>query len=164
MPIGVCSKCSGSKFSNHEKILTIDITPGMSPGETMTFANECSDHPDFEQPGDVHIVIREADESSIFTRIGDELSVVISINLMESLLGCQRMLHGHPGHPKGLIVTIPPGTLRGDTIDVAGEGMPRSGTALRGNLELTISMDLKPEERELIVKHADALKTIFTLP
>jgi DnaJ-class molecular chaperone len=162
MPVGTCSKCSGSKFSNHEKILVIDIVPGMNPGETMTFENECSDHPEFEKPGDVHIVIREADETSSFTRIGDDLSVIVNINLMESLLGCQRMLHGHPGHPKGLIVSIPPGTLRGDTINIGGEGMPRRGNAQRGNLQLTISMELKQDERERIIKHADLIKTVFT--
>jgi DnaJ family protein A protein 2 len=161
-PSGTCAKCNGGKFSTHEKILTINIEPGMSPGDSMNFPNECSDHPDFEQPGDVYIVMREADETSVFTRIGDELSVVVSISLMESLLGCQRMLHGHPGHPKGLVVVIPPGTLRGDTITVQGEGMPRRGNAQRGNLQLTIAMDLKQEERDALTKNVEAIKKIFS--
>jgi len=161
-PTGTCSKCNGSKFSNHEKILTIDIEPGMNPGESMTFPNECSDHPDYEQPGDVHIILREADETSVFTRIGDELSVVVSISLADSLLGCQRALHGHPGHTNALVVSIPAGTLRGDTITIRGEGMPRRGTTQRGNLQITISMDLKPEERSAIAKHADTIRSIFT--
>jgi len=161
-PSGTCSKCNGGKFSTHEKILTINIEPGMTPGDSMTFPNECSDHPDFEQPGDVHIVMREADESSVFARVGDDLSVVVNITLMESLLGCQRILHGHPGHPKGLTVVIPLGTLRGDTITIRGEGMPRRGTAQRGNLELTISMEMKQEERDALVKNAEAIKNIFT--
>jgi DnaJ-class molecular chaperone len=160
-PSGTCSKCNGEKFSTHEKVLTVNIEPGMSPGENLTFPNECSDHPDFEQPGDVHIIMREADETTIFTRIGDELTTVINISLMESLLGCQRMLHGHPGHPKGLMVSIPAGTLRGDTITVRGEGMPRRGTTQRGNLQLTISMDLKQEDREILTKNADAIRNMF---
>jgi DnaJ-class molecular chaperone len=160
-PSGTCSKCNGEKFSTHEKVLTVNIEPGMSPGENLTFPNECSDHPDFEQPGDVHIIMREADENTIFTRIGDELTTVVNISLMESLLGCQRMLHGHPGHPKGLTVSIPAGTLRGDTITVKGEGMPRRGTTQRGNLQLTISMDLKQEDREILTKNADALRNMF---
>ena len=161
-PSGTCSKCNGSKFSNHEKILSIDVQPGMNPGETITFQNECSDHPDYEQPGDVHIIMREADEHSSFTRIGDELSIVVNICLEESLLGCERILQGHPAHPRGLTVTIPPGTIRGDTLMIKGEGMPRRGTTQRGNLQMTISMELKQDEKEKIIKNADMIRKIFT--
>ena len=162
MPSGTCSKCNGAKFSNHEKILSIDVEPGMNPGETLTFQNECSDHPDYEQPGDVHIIMREADERSPFTRMGDDLSIVVNITLADSLLGCQRVLQGHPGHQNGLTVTIPAGTLRGDTITVKNEGMPRRATTQRGNLQITVSMDLKHEEREKILRNADLIRKIFT--
>lgn len=163
-PSGTCSKCAGAKFSNHEKILSIEIEPGMNPGESMTFPNECSDHPEYDQPGDVHIMMREADESSAFTRIGDELTIVVSITLKDSLVGGQQTLQGHPGHPRGLTVTIPAGTLRGDTIVVKGEGMPRRGTAQRGNLQVTIAMDLKQEEKDSLIKNSDAIRALFIAP
>jgi DnaJ-class molecular chaperone len=51
--------------------------------------------------------------------------------------------------------------MRGDTIVVNGEGMPRRGTTQRGNLQLTISMDLKQEDREILLKHAEAIRGIF---
>lgn len=160
---GVCSKCRGQKFSNHEKILKIDIEPGMKPGENMLFPNECSDHPDFEEPGDVHIIMREADEPSSFSRIEDDLTVTVNINLRDSLLGCQKTLEGHPAHPKGLVVDIPPGTIRGDTVVIQGEGMPCRSTVKRGNLQLIISMEVSAAEKELLRKNAPMMKTIANL-
>ena len=155
---GICSKCRGAKFSNHEKILKIDIEPGMKPGETMPFANECSDHPDFEEPGDVHIVLREADEPSSFSRIDNDLTNTVNITLSDCLLGCQKTLDGHPAHPKGLVVNIPPGTIRGDTVVIQGEGMPYFGNAKRGNLQLIISMEVTAAEKELLKNNAQAIR------
>ena len=161
---GTCSKCKGGKFSTHEKVLSIDIEPGMNPGDSMTFPNECSDHPEYDQPGDVHIVMREAEEASSFSRIGDDLMTVVNISLLDSLVGCQRLLQGHPGHPKGLTIVIPLGTLRGDTVTIQGEGMPRRGTAQRGNLQVTIAMDLKQEEKDSLIKNSDAIRALFIAP
>jgi len=158
---GTCSKCRGVKFSNHEKILKIEILPGMKPGESMAFPNECSDHPEFEEPGDVHIVMREADESSTFNRIEDDLSNTTSINLRDSLLGCKRTLQGHPAHPRGLVVEIPPGTIRGDTVVIQGEGMPCVGTTKRGNLQLIISMNVTDAEKRALVASAGTLMGMF---
>ena len=161
---GTCSKCRGAKFSNHEKILKIDIEPGMKPGETMVFQNECSDHSDYEEAGDVHIVLREADEPSSFTRIGDDLTITVNITLRDCLLGCQRTLDGHPAHPKGVIVNIPPGTIRGDTVFIKGEGMPCRGTPRRGNLQLIISMEVTASEKEHLRTAAKNLSTIWGAP
>lgn len=159
--VGTCSKCRGSKFSNHEKILKIDIEPGMKPGETMIFQNECSDHPDYEEAGDVHIVLREADEPSAFNRMGDDLTFTVSICLKDCLLGCQKLLEGHPAHPKGVLVNIPPGTIRGDTVTISGEGMPCRGTAQRGNLQLIISMEVTGAEKELLRTASKSFSSIF---
>ena len=159
---GVCSKCRGQKFSNHEKILKIDIEPGMKPGETMIFPNECSDHPDFEEPGDVHIILREADEPSSFSRIDNDLTNTVNVTLKDCLFGCQRTLEGHPAHPRGLVVDVPPGTIRGDTVVIQGEGMPCRGTAQRGNLQLIISMSVTAEEKEILKGNGAALKAAFT--
>jgi len=159
--VGTCSKCRGAKFSNHEKILKIDIEPGMKPGETMIFQSECSDHADYEEAGDVHIVLREADEPSAFNRIGDDLTFTVSIGLKDCLLGCQKLLEGHPAHPKGVLVNIPPGTIRGDTVTISGEGMPCRGTAQRGNLQLIISMEVTGAEKELLRTASKSFSSIF---
>jgi DnaJ homolog subfamily A member 2 len=158
---GTCSKCRGQKFSNHEKILKIDIEPGMKPGDNMLFPNECSDNHDYEEPGDVNIVMREADEPSAFSRLEDDLTITVNITLQDSLLGCKKTLEGHPAHPKGLVVDIPAGTIRGETVVIHGEGMPCRSTVKRGNLQLIISMEVNASEKEILRKNAAAIASMF---
>jgi DnaJ-class molecular chaperone len=161
-PVKPCSKCHGAKFSTQEKMLEVVIKAGSKPGTIMKFENECSDHHDFEQPGDVHIILREADEpNSIFMRMGDDLSAVCNISFFEGLLGTERVLQGHPAHPDGIRITIPPGTIRADVVTLVGEGMPRSSNGERGNLLVTVSMDVSAQERDMLLKHRDTLRDLL---
>jgi DnaJ family protein A protein 2 len=160
-PVRPCSKCHGSKFSTHEKILNVSIDPGAKPGDVIKFEKECSDHHDYEEAGDVHIVLREGDESSNFIRLDNDLSTICSISLAEGLLGTERVLQGHPAHPNGLRVVIPEGTMRADLITIKGEGMPRAGTTGRGNLQISITMDITKADKEMLVKHHDTLKNLL---
>jgi DnaJ-class molecular chaperone len=161
-PDGTCGSCSGMKFKMHEKILGITIEPGMKSGDVIEFHNECSDQHEYDTPGDVHIVIRENDDTLNLTRMGDDLSTVLNISLADAILGCQRSINGHPAHPGGLTVTIPQGTMRGDVVTITGEGMPRRGTTQRGNLQLTMIVDVNAKEKELLSKHNQLLRTVFT--
>jgi DnaJ family protein A protein 2 len=158
---GQCSKCKGSKFVSQEKILNITIEPGMKSGDVMKFPNECSDHHDYEEAGDVHIVMRDAEEKTTMVRKGDDLTTIIPVTLREVLLGTQKILYGHPAHPIGLKVDIPVGVMRGDIVVIKGEGMPRAGNATRGNLLLTIAIELKDAEKDVLKQHATELKAMF---
>jgi molecular chaperone DnaJ len=160
----VCTKCNGLKFKTHEKVLVAIIEPGMKAGDVLKFPNECSDQHEYEEAGDVHIVMREADESSPLKRSGDDLKGVLNIPFTTSLLGGKEVLQGHPAHPGGLTVTVPVGSMRGDVIQVVGEGMPkRGGGAMkeRGNLFLTLGVDVKDAEKAVLTKNLDLLRGLF---
>lgn len=161
-PKGQCGKCNGSKFISQEKILHISIEPGMKPGDVMKFPGECSDQHEYEEAGDVHIVMRDAEEKSTMIRKADDLTTTVAVTLQELLLGTQKIVHGHPAHPVGLTVDIPPGVMRGDIVMIKGEGMPRSGTALRGNLLITIAIELKDAEKDILKRNHAAIKALFT--
>lgn len=163
-PKGMCVTCKGAKFKNQEKILTVNIEPGMKPGESLIFHNECSDQHEYEEPGDVHIVLREAEESNALTRSGDDLKTVASISLQQALVGGVVQVYGHPAHSKGLRVEIPIGSMRGDVITVVGQGMPRRGAdaaTQRGSLYVTIGLDVLDCDRDLLLKNKDALDAMF---
>ena len=149
------------KFKTHEKTLSITIEPGMQPGNVIEFHGESSDQHEYEQPSDVHIVLQENDDNLTVTRLGDDLSTVINITLQPALTGCVYLVQGHPAHPLGLNVTIPAGTMRGDVVTVKGEGMPRRGTAQRGNLQVTVSVDVTTDEKERLKKGSDVLRGVF---
>jgi DnaJ-class molecular chaperone len=159
---GICSGCRGSKFTSQEKVLSVNIEPGMVPGDILKFPNECSDNHLYEEPGDVHIILREADNISRIVRIEDTLHATHTISLAEGLLGTKCIIKGHPAHPNGLTVDIPVGTMRGDTIIVEGEGMPRRGTTRRGNLNISILLELKPEEKASLLRNKELVARIFT--
>ena len=109
----------------------------------------------------MHIVLREADEPSAFSRIDNDLTITAAITLKDCLLGCQKTLEGHPAHPNGLVVNIPPGTIRGDTVLVGGEGMPLRNTIQRGNLQIIISMDVTDAEKAILKGSQEAMGALF---
>ena len=158
---GQCTKCNGVKFVSQEKILHITIEPGMKPGDVMKFPGECSDQHEYEEAGDVHIVMRDAEEKTTVVRKGDDLATTVSVTLQELLLGTQKIVYGHPAHPIGLTVDIPAGVMRGDIVMIKGEGMPRNGTALRGNLLVTIAIELKDVEKDILKRNHAAIKALF---
>ena len=158
---GTCGSCNGSKFISQEKTLSITIEPGMIPGDTLKFMNECSDNHSYEEPGDVHIILREADDISKLVRIEDALHATHTISLSEALLGSKCVITGHPAHPNGLSVNIPQGTMKGDTLIITGEGMPCRGTTRRGNLNISISLEIKPDEKNRLIQNKELIASLF---
>lgn len=159
----VCKGCNGMKVKTQEKELTVKIEPGMRPGDVLKFERECSDQHEYEEAGDVHIVLREAEEPGSIKREGDALKAVLSISLSTALVGGDARLEGHPAHPGGLVVAIPIGSMRGDTIAISGEGMPRRGVATsgRGTLYVTLGVELTGRDRGVLEKHKDAIGAMF---
>lgn len=156
-----CSTCKGRKFTTHEKVLTIRVEPGMKLQEMLVFERECSDNHEFVEAGDVHIVLTEADETTIFKREGTTLHVNLQLTLAECLLGCQKTLEGHPGYPDGLVVDIPPGLMSGTTFTVEGKGMPRRPEGGHGTLLCHIRVVVSDSEREKLTSQSVMLRAIF---
>lgn len=153
----VCRGCNGLKFKKEEKVLRGVVEAGMRPGEMLVFSRECSDQHEYMEPGDVHIVLREAEEASGLRRSGDDLTAVLSVPFRAALLGGKEVLRGHPAHPEGLTVEIPLGSMRGDVITVLSEGMPKRGSQGRGNLVITLSVDVSEEDKGRIYMNREAI-------
>lgn len=158
----VCAPCGGKKFKAQENSLTAKILPGMRPGETLVFPKECSDQPEFAEPGDVHINLQEADEAIEFRRMTntDDLQARVSISLKGALLGCSEKLMTHPAHPDGLVVAIPAGTQNGEVIRIPGEGM-RQKSGGRGVLHVTVSITVSAAERALLKEKEAQLRELL---
>ena len=160
---GPCTGCAGKKFRTEEKVLEVVIEPGRLPGDVIAFERECSDQHEYMEPGDVHIILQEADEDIPFKRhpaARDDLVVEVAITLEESLLGCERRLAGHPGHPDGYVVEIPVGTQNKERLEIAGEGMPRRGGG-RGVLHCIVDVRASEEEKGALRAGAEALRGVF---
>jgi len=118
-----CGTCGGRQLIEKETTLSVVIEPGMEDGDKLTFAGQCSESPAFDRPGDVILVLRDADE---WERRGSTLIMNVEISLPESLLGWERTTLDHPS---GLPVTVTSTDVvrHGDVVRVEGKGMPIRG-------------------------------------
>jgi DnaJ-class molecular chaperone len=160
IPSGACYVCSGNKTIKQEKTLDVRIEPGMRAGEVLVFNNECSDDPNFDEPGDVHFVLQEAAGDEKWVRKGDDLATDVSVCLRESLLGCTKVLQGHPGFPDGLPVEIPAGVVNLEVVPVSGKGMPKREGGF-GNLQLTVRVQIRQSEKAALQNNQPLLEAIF---
>jgi DnaJ homolog subfamily A member 2 len=160
-PSGNCYICGGKKTKPQEKELMVKIEPGMKPGDVLIFPKECSDDPNFDEPGDVHFLLQEAEGDEAWVRKGDDLETQVAVTFQESLLGCKKMFQGHPGYPQGLEVTVPGGTVNGEVITVPGKGMPKKGSSEFGVLRCKVTVAVTEKDRETLVRNATLLQAMF---
>jgi DnaJ-class molecular chaperone len=150
------------------KVLEVVIEPGTHPGTDMVFERECSDEPDYVEPGDVRIVFSDADEDIRFKRhtvILDDLVVHTKICLRDALTGCKETMQGHPGYPQGLVLEIPAGVQNKEHIEIPGKGMPKKGAVgAYGTLHLFVDVVAGDEERAALRGHKDLVEQIFKSP
>lgn len=164
-----CDKCTGSGFIQEVRTLNIKINPGVQPGEVFVFPEVCSDHPQFERPGDAHIIIQEDSTDpafKFFRRTGDklkDLETTVNISLTESLMGCVIRIDGHPVYDDGLFCKVPAGSFHGDRYCISGYGMPIPGNIGNyGDLFINIDVTISPLERKLFTtKGRDLLAPLF---
>jgi len=150
----VCSPCTGTGYIADKRNLSVHIRPGMRPEEAFLFSEVCSDRPDFEKPGDAHIMLQEDPKDASyqsFKRVGEKgqhLETKITISLAESLVGCTVQIDGHPGYDEGLFVRLPAGSFHQDRYRLQGHGMPLlESVGAFGDLFLVIHVSISAEDR-----------------
>lgn len=165
----VCQKCTGSGYVSMKRTLTVHVVPGTKPNKEFIFSEVCSDQPEYERPGDAHIIVKEDDNDPAFTvfkRVGDSLQhleTTQTISLAESLMGCTIMIESHPSYEDGLFVKIPAGSFQGDVYCLSGFGMPLPGhIGKHGDLYIRIEVVVKPMERKLFTTQGrEILASLF---
>lgn len=146
----VCDDCPNVKFVLEEKILEIEIEPGMRDGQEYPFVAEGEPHIDGE-PGDLRFRIHQQ-KHHMFERRGDDLYTNITISLTDALTGFQMELVHLDGHKVEIRrdqITWPGARMR-----KKDEGMPNyENNNVRGALIITFDIDfpkgqLSEEDRE----------------
>ncbi|XP_033228301.1 dnaJ homolog shv [Belonocnema kinseyi] len=154
MQQNVCSECPNVELVNEERILEVEVEPGMVDGQETKFTAEGEPHLDGD-PGDLILRIR-TQPHSVFERINDDLYTNVTISLQDALIGFTVDITHLDGHKVTLTrdkVTKPNSRIR-----KKGEGMPNfDNNNLHGNLYITFDIafpekDFTAEEKEAIKK------------
>lgn len=159
---GNCYVCGGKKVMPQEKELSVKIEPGMKPGEVLIFPKECSDDPNYDESGDVHFVLQEAQGDDEWVRKVDDLETQVTVSFQESLLGCNKVLQGHPGFLQGLEISIPVGTLNGEVLAIPGKGMRKRGISEFGTLRCRVNVTISEKEKEILERNKSLLSAMFS--
>lgn len=144
-----------------QEVIELDIKPGWKAGTRLTFAGKGSEIPG--KPGttaSLVIVIGEKPHQH-FTREGDDLVTRCSITVQQALCGFKMTLDGVDG--EAVVVSTSDGKVisPGQSIRVAGRGMPNQKTGKRGDAVVIfkdITFPLRVSE-----KQRQALKAAFKM-
>lgn len=157
MQQSVCSECPNVKFVTEERILEVEVEPGMIDGQETKFTAEGEPHLDGE-PGDLILKIR-TQPHPVFERIGDDLYTNITISMQDALIGFKMDIEHLDGHK----VTIQRDkvTKPGARIRKKGEGMPNyENNNLHGTLYITFDIAFPETEFTDIQKEGKLLLSI----
>lgn len=157
----LCRACSATGWTMRNETVTIRIPPGIPDGATLRLASQGLSRSAPGRAGDVYVTIRTRPDSQ-FRRVGADLWHDLHLPAPDAALGVTTTVPLPGGQAR---VRVPPGTQPGSVLRVAGKGLPRSNGDGRGNLQLTIILDiprqLSPSQRRLyeLLRSGDAEST-----
>jgi DnaJ-class molecular chaperone len=162
--IKACGKCHSKKFLEREKVLSIQIKPGMRDGETLIFPGECSDSLDHESPGDVVLCLKRADvpsdEFNSWVWRGNDLYIRKRVTFAQSVIGFKIELDGHPSGKRIVVAWRKGPIITGTSLEAKGWGMPVPGTSGHGSCYVEVHVDpLKP--KEWTTEQREQLRSLF---
>jgi len=152
-----CSSCSGTGRAPYTRSVTATVPAGVDSGMRLRLAGE-GEHPEHGgEPGDLYIFIEVAPHASL-VREGNDLLVDVSVPFTKAILG-------HTVNvelvDEAVEVAIPPGSQPGRQIVLEDKGVPYVGRSGRGDLVVTLRIDLPKSvdgrSRELLVELDDLL-------
>ncbi|KAF8473997.1 hypothetical protein BDZ91DRAFT_770378 [Kalaharituber pfeilii] len=140
-----CRKCKGTRLVEEKKMLEIYIPRGSKDGDKIVLEGEADDQPNMET-GSIVFILKEK-LHDVFHREGADLSAEITVTLAETLCGFSRVVLKHLDG-RGISITHPRGKVlyQGQILKITGEGMPFKKGENRGDLYLTINVELPSEE------------------
>ncbi|XP_071822777.1 dnaJ homolog subfamily B member 11-like [Apostichopus japonicus] len=146
----VCDECPNVQFVNEEKLLEIEIEPGMRDYQEYPFIGEGEPHIDGESGDLTFRIITQ--KHPLFERKGDDLYTNITITLQDALTGFETEITHLDGHKVTVMrdkITWPGARMR-----KKGEGMPNyDNNQQLGTLIVTFDVEfpkgaLSEEEKE----------------
>jgi DnaJ family protein B protein 4 len=115
-----------------DKVLTVNVKPGLEHGAIIHFAGEGNSLPSGETQ-DIDFEIQQKPHS-VFTRRGDNLHVTIKITLLEALTGFKKSIQRLDNTTSCIIENKARIIQSGQEEIIIGEGMPNLKTGEKGDM------------------------------
>ncbi|XP_014254424.1 dnaJ homolog subfamily A member 1 isoform X2 [Cimex lectularius] len=145
-PQDCCVVCKGKKVVHMKKIIEFPIEKGMYDDQKVVFSGEGNQEPGLE-PGDIVIVLEEK-EHSIFKRSGNDLVMLMKLDLVEALCGFQKVIKTLDG--RNLLITCIPERLSPEIIPKLESCLPRRvEQVIPDSAEEAHMIDMNPDEEAM---------------
>lgn len=137
-PAARCPSCGGQQSEILTETLSIQIPAGVADGAQVRVPGKGNAGPRGGETGDLYLAVRVA-AHPIFTRVGDDLHVVLPVAVHEAALGA-RVDVPTIGEPVRL--RVPPGTQSGQRFRLRERGVPSARDGRRGDLVVEVRLVL----------------------
>ncbi len=148
-----CHICKGAGVVHKQEEITIQIPPGMEDGEMVRFTAK-GEAIQGGAPGDLYVKVH-VKRHAMFRKEGSNLLADISIKLSDALLGGEYSLETLDGK---LAVKIPEGIQSGEVLRIKGRGVPYGRGNVRGDIYLTVRINIPKKLSREVRKLIDELK------
>jgi molecular chaperone DnaJ len=128
----------------------MDIPRGVDNGSRLRLSGEGETGRHGGQPGDLYVVI-SVKKHPIFTREGKDILCEVPVTFLQALMGAEIEVPTLEGKAR---MKMPPGTPAGKIFTLKGQGMPVLQGAGRGDLKVTLRVEIPSQlgkrQRELL--------------
>ena len=138
-----------------KKMINISIPAGIEHGQQIRYEGMGDDSIRDLRPGDLIVNVNVMSHSK-FRREHTNLILDCTISVWDALLGTHAEIETLDG--KTLTITIPPGTNQGTVLSCRGEGLPAIRTRNRGNLLISIKVDIPKNLSQLQIEKIKEIK------
>jgi molecular chaperone DnaJ len=152
-----CHTCDGRGMLVGRRAVKVDIPAGISDGQRIRVTGRGHAGERGGPPGDLYVVVRVREDER-FLRDGDDLVTVIDVPAPGAALGTTIEV---PTLDGPVPVEVPSGTQPGETITLAGRGIPPLGRGRTGDLRIVVNVviprRLSRRQRDLLEELSSSL-------
>ena len=152
-----CHTCDGRGMVANERHVKVDIPAGIADGQRLRVTGRGHAGERGGPAGDLFVVVR-VKEDERFIRDREDLVTVVDVAAPHASLGTTIRVPTLDGE---VPLEIPAGTQPGETITMAGRGLPPLGRGRTGDLRVVVNVvvprRLSRKQRDLLEKFAESL-------
>jgi molecular chaperone DnaJ len=150
-----CKQCRGNGRQKQHRKIKITIPPGVDTGTRLRVTGEGEGGYLSGPSGDLYVEVRVAEDER-FEREGEHLYTKFNVPYLQLLLGGEVQIETVTEKAP---MEIPRGTTVGETLKLAGQGVPSLRSGRRGDLYIQIGVEfpkkLTKKEEELLKELAE---------